>query len=255
LTPYLYWPFVHGARRFAERAVLHPAAHDEWMLNLRAHDKSFRSAGAIICYTEAERAVVNRRFPFVRPQRQLVLGLGADAPVEGGSLPEGVAPPYLLCLGRVDRGKGTHWLARSMAAMPDRTLVIAGPGSIAEPVPANVRVVGEVDDATKWALLRHADALVSPSANESYGIVLLEAWAVGTPVLVNARCAATVELVRASGGGAWFDGVGQLSAALSLVDAAYGECGRRYVTDVMSWDAVTQRYAAFLGHQANSGVK
>jgi glycosyltransferase involved in cell wall biosynthesis len=87
---------------------------------------------------------------------------------------------------------------------------------------------------------------VSPSANESYGIVLLEAWSAGTPVVVNARCAATVELVRASGGGAWFDGVGQLSAALDLVGHEHAAAGATFVRDVMSWDAVTHRYAAFL---------
>ena len=43
--------------------------------------------------------------------------------------------------------------------------------------------------------------MVNPSAYESFSLVLLEAWTLGIPVLVNASCAATMEHCRASGGG------------------------------------------------------
>jgi glycosyltransferase involved in cell wall biosynthesis len=43
-----------------------------------------------------------------------------------------------------------------------------------------------VSEEDKYALLEAADVLVLPSHLESLGIVLLEAWQVGTPCLVSA---------------------------------------------------------------------
>ena len=68
----------------------------------------------------------------------------------------------------------------------------------------DIVVTGAVDEADKWAILRGAVALVSPSAYESFGLVLLEAWQAGIPVLVNAASDATRELCGCSGGGLWF---------------------------------------------------
>src|SRR5436305_9652841 len=47
----------------------------------------------------------------------------------------------------------------------------------------DVRVLGKVDDETKWRELEEADVLCAPSLGaESFGMVLPEAFAAGTPV-------------------------------------------------------------------------
>jgi phosphatidylinositol alpha-mannosyltransferase len=49
-----------------------------------------------------------------------------------------------------------------------------------------VEVLGKVDDATKVAVLREADVLAAPSlGGESFGMVLTEAFAAGTPVVAS----------------------------------------------------------------------
>jgi glycosyltransferase involved in cell wall biosynthesis len=48
------------------------------------------------------------------------------------------------------------------------------------------RFLGFVDDADLAALRREATALVHPAVSEGYGLILIEAMAVGTPVIAAA---------------------------------------------------------------------
>jgi phosphatidylinositol alpha-mannosyltransferase len=79
------------------------------------------------------------------------------------------------------------------AARPGLRLLIAGPGDpdeIRNALPADVfdrvHLLGQVSDADKARMLRSVDVYVAPNiGGESFGIVLLEAMAVGTPVLAS----------------------------------------------------------------------
>src|SRR5256884_8483208 len=64
--------------------------------------------------------------------------------------------------------------------------------------------LGRVSDEDKYALLEAADVLVLPSHLESLGIVLLEAWQVGTPCLVSAKNKVTTGQVARAGGGTYY---------------------------------------------------
>ncbi|MCZ7531676.1 MAG: glycosyltransferase [Acidimicrobiia bacterium] len=113
-------------------------------------------------------------------------------------------------------------------------------------------VAGPVDEATKWGLLRGALALVSPSAYESLSLVVLEAWSVGTPVLVNGACATTRRHCATSGGGLWFEGFGAFDRAVERLvadgdlRAAMGSAGSAYVEARYRWPVVLDRYTSFL---------
>lgn len=262
-TPYLYHPTVAGLPTVAERAVLHPAAHDEWVLRLPLYPPVVRAARGLVLYTEGERQVLEARVPGAAAVPQLVLGLGVE-PAEGtpeearAAVPALGDRPFVVCLGRVDRGKGAHWLAEAFAAYKAArpgplALVLAGP--VAQPVPPHpdVIVTGFVPERVKWGLLRGAELVVSPSANESFSFAVLEGWLAGTAVVVHARCPATTEHARRSGGGVWFDGAATLFAALDrlLGDRALRQAlaarGRAYVEATCTWPVVVDRYAAFLG--------
>ena len=170
--------------------------------------------------------------------------------------------PYLLCLGRVDHSKGTHLLASLFARYKQRNpgpvaLAVVGPVQRPVPVHPDIVEVGEVDDATKWALLRGASLLVSPSAFESFSLVLFESWEAGVPVLVNARCSATVEHVVRSGGGLAFDSYAVFEAELDrlLVDdrlrQSLAAAGARYA-EQYRWPAVIDRYRGFAERLAST---
>ena len=166
-TPYLYHPTVVGLPLVRDRAVLHPAAHDEPAIRLPLFDDVFEAARGLAFYTEGERAIAEERFPSTVAKPQVVVGLGIDA-APATTAPHGVraleSRPYLLCLGRVDHSKGTHLLASLFARYKERNpgpLALAVVGPVQRPVPVHPDIVevGEVDDATKWALLRGATLL------------------------------------------------------------------------------------------------
>ncbi|MDQ1521467.1 MAG: hypothetical protein QOI55_2540 [Actinomycetota bacterium] len=259
--PYLYWPTVHGVARLADRAVVHPAAHDEAPIYFGPYRDVFERPRALVFWSDEERDLAQRLFPEIATHPQLVLGIGVEAQAGDAAAARAALGlgdrPYLLCLGGVTEMKGTAALARFFAAFKERdpgplTLVFAGPVADAPPAFPDEMVVGPVDEATKWGLLRGATALVSPSAYESLSLVVLEAWAAGTAVLVNGVCAPTRGLCERAGGGLWFDGYGSFEVALDRLlsdDAlrdAMADAGRAYVEASCRWDVVLGRYTRFL---------
>jgi glycosyltransferase involved in cell wall biosynthesis len=266
--PYLYHPTVAGVPRVASRAVLHPAAHDDPTIKLRCFKTVFGDAHGLAYWSAPEQHVVEHNFA-VASKPAVVVGLGIDT---GAGDPAAARHalglddrPYLLCLGRVDDGKGSRLLAECFARYQARTnsplrLVFAGP--VAQPVPASddVVVAGRVEDDVKWGLLRDAFALVSPSAFESFSIVLMEAWAVGTPALVNARCDVTRDHVERARGGIAFGHYPEFEVALDTLLAspglrrALGAAGQAYVEHHYRWPDVVQRYERFLTRIATSAA-
>jgi glycosyltransferase involved in cell wall biosynthesis len=254
--PYLYYPTVRAIERVKVPTLLHPAAHDEPALHLPVFPRVFGAADGLVFHTAAERDLVQSTFP-VASHRQLLMGLGVDDPDQLPGEPTGAGRPYLLCLGRVDRHKGSSLLATLFASYKERhpgplRLVFAGPVVEIPPSHPEVDVVGPVSEREKWSMLRGAVALVSPSAWESFSLVVAESWSARTPVVVNAACDATVEHCRRSGGGLSFGGFGDFEAIVDLLQSdpearrRLGERGRTYVDQWFRWPRVIDRYATFV---------
>ena len=99
----------------------------------------------------------------------------------------------LLFIGQAVERKGLPILLRAFEALRAQvpatlTLIGASPEDVAQVLedPAGVRALGRVDDETKLHELRRADVLCAPSlGGESFGMVLTEAFAAGTPVVAS----------------------------------------------------------------------
>lgn len=104
--------------------------------------------------------------------------------------------PVVLFVGRMTYQKGPDLLLeavpRVLAAHPGVRFVFAGAGDLQGPCEARARelgvahacrFLGYVDDATVRDLLNTCDLLCVPSRNEPFGIVALEAWSCGKPVV------------------------------------------------------------------------
>jgi phosphatidylinositol alpha-mannosyltransferase len=100
----------------------------------------------------------------------------------------------ILFVGRAEERKGLPVLLRAFEALRgagvDARLTVAGPAvEEVQPLllePEGVEIAGAVDDAEKWRLLGEADLLCAPSlGGESFGMVLTEAFASGTPVVAS----------------------------------------------------------------------
>jgi phosphatidylinositol alpha-mannosyltransferase len=100
--------------------------------------------------------------------------------------------PTVLFLGRHEERKGLAVLLDALDRLPaDARVWVGGVGPQTDDLRERVRDeriewLGRIDDDEKMARLRAADVFVAPSIKgESFGIVLLEAMAAGTPVVAS----------------------------------------------------------------------
>lgn len=108
-------------------------------------------------------------------------------------------PAVVAAVGRLERMKGFDLLieAFARARLPAGTqLVIGGDGSAAGALRRQSRELGVEDRVSLPGrlsaeevsrLMAQAATVVVPSRNEAFGIVVLEAWRAGTPVVVTSR--------------------------------------------------------------------
>jgi glycosyltransferase involved in cell wall biosynthesis len=258
--PYLYYPTVMGMEATSAPRVLHPAAHDEPALYLPVFADTFSGADAICYHTAAERRLL-QRVHRVAHVPQTVLGLGVSEVVEGGRRGGEIAGigdrPYLVSVGRVDDHKGSSMLAAFFRTYKERhpgplALVFVGPVATTIPPHDDVVVTGTVSEEDKWDLVRDAIVSVSPSALESFSLVVLEAWEQSVPVMVNATCDPTREHCERSGGGLWFGSYREFEVVLERLcadtglRALLGRRGHAYVERFYQWPQLIGRYARFL---------
>ncbi|HMD46646.1 MAG TPA: glycosyltransferase family 4 protein [Acidimicrobiales bacterium] len=258
--PYLYYPSVAGIGRVPMPGVLHPAAHDEPALYLPVFRGTFVNADALVYHTVDERRLVQRVHP-VAHVPQTVLGLGVSPPTPrrrpGGEVLGIGDRPYLVSVGRVDDHKGSSMLAAFFRTFKERhpgplALALVGPVSAKIPDHPDVVVTGTVDETDKWDIVRDAVVSVSPSALESFSLVVLEAWVESVPVVVNATCDPTRTHCERSGGGLWFGSYREFETILERLLAdpelrrTLGTRGRAYVDRYYQWPELIARYAAFL---------
>ncbi|WP_250847175.1 glycosyltransferase family 4 protein [Aquisphaera insulae] len=132
--------------------------------------------------------------------------------------------PYLAAAGRLVAMKGFQRLIPMMRYLPEVDLRIAGTGpyestlrTLAAGLP-NVHFEGLLGGPRLARLFRGARAVVVPSLfPETFGYVVLEAFAVGTPVIVHEGGGALQETGVLSGGGLGYRSDGELLLAMRRI--------------------------------------
>jgi glycosyltransferase involved in cell wall biosynthesis len=232
-----------------ERAFVIPTLHDEAPAYLPIFGRRLARA-ELLCSTDAEVALTKRLYPW-GPPRARRIGYGIPIPPRAERIADS-EPPFLLYAGRVDAQKGVgelvEWYRALRAAVPDPpALRLIGEHAMPLPALPGLEVLGFVDEAEKDRLLRSALALVHPSPYESLGIVLLEAMARETPIVVNAASEVMVDHCRRSGAGVWVRDGAELVAAVRRLLAdpglarALGRRGRVYVESEYALAAYERR--------------
>jgi glycosyltransferase involved in cell wall biosynthesis len=270
------WPAFAWARRERRPFVLTPFVHiGHWAAveryyTLPHHLALMRASAAVLAQTEPERQrLIELGVP---PQRLHVLGMGVDVAAATGGIAERfrarhqVMGPLITFMGAITLDKGAIHLLEAMrrlwACFPEARLALAGKAipeggferALAQCSPdeqAKVLRLGQVLDDDKRDLLAATTVLAMPSRVDAFGIVFLEAWANGAPVIgANAGGIPGVISHERTGLLVPFGEPAALSAALMRLLAqpawaqALGAAGRAKVYAGHTWDHITARLQA-----------
>ena len=212
-----------------------------WILGSRL---LFRDADCIITCNETEASLLRKDLPgkriIVQPHGvPLACYQENHRDAARAAFPRIVNRQVLLCVGRIDPIKNQAWLLdrapRIFQKHPNALLVLAGPCTD-EPYGAliqkKIQELGLQDrvfltgglpanDPRLIGLMQEANALLLPSLSETFGLVILEAWAAGT-VVVSSRTSGPSALVRDQENG-WLFCLDQTEAFHTAVDRALSD--------------------------------
>jgi glycosyltransferase involved in cell wall biosynthesis len=178
----------------------------------------FRDSDAIITCNENEAALLRKDHPGKRVVVQphgvpLELYRKDHRETALEAFPQIRGRQALVCVGRVDPVKNQHWLLDQAPEIfkkhPNTVLVLAGPctdepyGELIARKIETLGIGGRVlltgalppNDPRLIGLMQEASAVLLPSLSETFGLVVLEAWAAGSVVL-SSRTSGPSALIR-----------------------------------------------------------
>lgn len=220
--PYLFGLTADVARAFPEKTILVPCFHDEPLARLPVWRECYRDVGAILYHSPEEQNLAEIELGLNHPGGKVQGAYMQDAeaadPVRGRKL-AGEDARYVVYCGRYSEQKNLplliEYLERYQVERPRRfSLICVGRGEVSLPRADWIRDLGFVEENEKRDVLAGADALIQLSRFESLSLVALEAWAEGTPVIADARCAPLAGLIRRSQGGKAVTDYASFAAAL-----------------------------------------
>lgn len=196
----LAWRFgpdvvVSWLPRAGQRVPAGPWRHVAQVGLYETHPRCFRTVDRMVVPTpDMARHYAERGFP---AGRIAVLPHFTDQaalpPADRAALATPADAPVVLGWGRLAPIKGFDVAMRALAALPGVHLWLAGEGGEEPALHALAAGLGVADRVRflGWrrdipALLAAADAAVVPSRREPFGLVFLEAWQAGTPVVATA---------------------------------------------------------------------
>lgn len=261
--------------------LVHTGSKAIWAQFVMDHQQAaYRQAAAVIALTQREKQrLVSAGIPAAHIH---VLPMGVDGDVravpavqaEAFHLQHGLGQPLVAFLGATTYDKGAFTLAGALLALHERGehwwAVCAGPQQeqlqqfiAAQPAPMRrvlqerMRLLGVVTEETKQTLLAACDILALPSRVDSFGIVLLEAWQQGKPVIAaDEGGLSEVVIPGETGLLVPFGNVAALADALAGLAQdreqarQMGEAGRRTVLAHYQWDCTYEALLAIYRHIA-----
>jgi glycosyltransferase involved in cell wall biosynthesis len=278
---YLYAPTVLGLEIDPRRSILVPTAHDEPAILLGLYRDVFRLPAGIAFNTESEKNFLKTTFEF-RADLEETVGCGVDllpgeddgpsstpAPHDDGAQDVDVFAQlkargvrfrrrhrlqgqFLLYGGRIDAGKGCEELLEYFTSYKEHggeaTLVLMGVKLMQIPEVPWVQFAGLLSERERLQALEAATVVVVPSPFESLSLLALEAMAVGTPVLCNARSEVLVEHCLKSNAGFFYADRDEFIECSNLLlgdermRRAMGRNGREYIKRNYRWDVIMAKY-------------
>jgi glycosyltransferase involved in cell wall biosynthesis len=281
---YLYAPTVLGLEIDPARSILVPTAHDEPAIHLGIYREMFARPSAVAFNTDVEKNFLKTTFEF-RAAAEETIGCGVDL-LQDGAQPDEPEPEdedaihkrlpqhlrargaqfrrrhrlqgqFLLYGGRIDAGKGCEELIEYFTSYKEEggeaALTLMGVKLMQLPEVPWVRFAGLLSERERLQALEAATIVVVPSPLESLSLLALEAMAVGTPILCNARAEVLVEHCLKSNAGLFYANREEFLECTRLLLAdermrdRMGRNGKEYINRNYRWDVILAKYDRLIG--------
>ena len=255
-----YHHSFHGCRAVPSKAILVPTAERDGALGLGIYPPVFRGVRAFMYNSFEERALIqtvsnNQSVPGV------VVGIGSEIPERSNAgrfrQKFNLRDRFAIYVGRIDENKGCVELFEffehySASLVDGMHLVLIGTPHI--PIPNHPRIhhLGFVEDQDKYDAMAASELLIMPSYLESLSMVALEAWAMGKPVLANAKCDVLQGQCLRSNAGLFYENYQEFAATMRAIDttpslqAALGRNGRAFFERHYAWPVIEKKYVDML---------
>lgn len=255
---YLYATTFFGLPLVSDKAILVPTTHDDPYLSLSAFRSLFHLPQALIYLTEPERALVhqatqNQKRPFI------VGGVGVESPQAASAQRfrqhYKIEGDFLLYVGRIHESKNVPELLSFFERFQKSysrplKLVLIGKAHLDLYEHPDIIHLGFLPEQDKYDAIKAATLLIMPSLYESLSIIILEAWLMKVPVLVNGRCEVLKYQCRQSNGGLYYSSYIEFESTLNLLLNSsdlrnrLGKQGHKFVSENYSWETVIAKYQA-----------
>jgi len=272
-SPSLFAPLAPRGKHIVTIHDTIPWTHPETLTNRGAAwhramgERAARFADVIVVPTDAVASrltdflAVGNRIRVIGGAPSVALAIPADSPARRARLE--IPDNFVAFVGTLEPRKGLEQLITALATVDALSLVVIGPrgwggvdvAALVERsgiAPSRVHTLGRLDDADLAAVLSASRALVVPSIEEGFGLPVLEAMALGVPVIHSTAAA----LVEVAGGAALSVDVHGPRGTMALAEALTGlnddELRRDLVSRgharsaLFSWDASAAKLAALI---------
>lgn len=268
LLPQVVWLARHHNVPVALLPLFHP---DDLYHYSSILGRSLSQADGLLTLTPYSTELVGKLWPASSPYH---VGAGVDlddfmAPTVSGErfrARYGLSDKRIvLYVGRKEPGKRYDLAIEAIESLQrdDTVLVLVGADTDRRPIHGpNIRYLGVLARSNLIDAYDACDILIMPSEHESFGMVILEAWARGKPVLGNRNCRPIASLIRPGIDGYLCDQreefatrIGELIDNPSLAQSM-GANGLERVLEYYNWHAVGERvlaaYQSILTRRANA---
>lgn len=253
---YLYYTTAAGIPEVSEKAILVPTAHDEYCIYFRVYEEIFRSTKGIVYLTEEEERFAEQLFNNHDIPHEIAgsgIDISDDITGENFKKKYGIESDYVIYVGRVDTSKNCDELFKYFSEFNKRKcgtlkLVVVGKLMMAEPKNEQICCLGFISEEDKKSAIAGAKVLIMPSEYESLSLAVLEAMAIGIPVMVNGACSVLVGHCKRSGAGITYRTYEQFEKGMvsllqdEMKSQKMSIAGKRYVSENYNWDKTVEKY-------------
>jgi glycosyltransferase involved in cell wall biosynthesis len=252
---YSYYPACVGIREVYDKSILVPTAHDEPSIYIDIYRDVFKKCKAIMYLSEMEKRFVESLFHNKNVQNEVAaVEIEIPSNVDKFKLrKERGIDNYLIYVGRIEQAKGCHKLLEYFIKYKqenagDLKLVLMGKSLLPIPEDEDIIYLGFVDEEEKLSGIAGAKALILPSIYESLSLSVLEAFSLGTPVIVNGKSEVLLDHCVKSNAGLYyedyleFEGCVRYMLTYAKEYEIMSNNAIRYIDQNYQWDVIDDKW-------------